>query len=336
MSLYLQLQTLKFENKNVMEISIKNTKPEILAAFQTVLNENMHQKEIILRLEKEAEEASGKKSPGMTDEDMLRIKSLIEENDELKLKKVSVVIPYVSGPAQGDELLMAVRGWATHFRENFNIVVIGERQDWMNDLVHVIECKQMSDNPPIDIAHKMMLAIESDRVTEKFIWANDDQYLVSYCMLADFETLKCTGKLGEKQFGSNVYQDNKKRTFDLLKKLGRSTWDYSSHTPFVFEKKLLRMVIEQFGLLETAHLVATLYYNFWFPEYVPYNVDTQNALFNDNFKVGVYRPNADFVKLKQLLTAKKIVNNSQSGWSKQFAEIMKSCYPQMSRFESVD
>lgn len=317
-------------------ITEKSTKAEILLAFQTVQNENLQQKEMILRLEKEAEEAAVKKQQGMTDKDLLRVKSLIEENDELKQKKVSVVIPFISGPAQGDELLMAVRGWATHFRENFNIVIIGERQNWMNDQVHVIECLRESDNPPIDIAHKMMLAIESDLVTEKFIWANDDQYLVSPCMMADFETLKCTGKLGEKQFGSNVYQENKKRTFDLLRKLGRSTWDYSSHTPFVFEKTPLKTIINEFGLLETAQLVATLYYNFWFPEYVPYNIDTQHALFNDNFKVGVYRPNADFAKLKQLLPSKKVVNNSQSGWSKQFAEIMRNCYPQMSRFESVD
>jgi len=324
-SLCCNCKWLKFENKNVM-ITQKSNKSEIFSAY-------LQQQETIMRLEKEAEEAPEKKASGMTDEDLIKVKSLISENDELKLKKVTVVIPYVSGPAQGDELLMAVRGWATHFRENFNIVVIGERQKWMNDQVHVIECKRMSDNPPIDIAHKMLLAIESDQVTEKFIWANDDQYLVSKCMLADFETLKCTGKLGEKQFGSNVYQENKKRTFDLLKKLGRSTWDYSSHTPFVFEKAMLRMIIEHFELTKTAHLVATLYYNFWFSEYVPYNLDTQSALYNDNFKVGVYRPNADFAKLKQLLPLKKVVNNSQSGWSKQFADIMKSCYTQMSRFE---
>lgn len=289
-------------------ITEKNTKAEIFSAY-------LQQQETILRLENEAERAATViPSPG----------------------KVSVVIPFISGPAQGDELLMAVRGWATNFMENFNIVVIGERQDWMNDLVHVIECKRMSDNPPIDIAHKMMLAIESDQVTEKFIWANDDQYLVSPCMLADFETLKCTGKLGEKHFGSNVYQENKKRTFDLLKKLGCSTWDYSTHTPFVFHKEPLKLIIDEFKLLETAHLIATLYYNFLFPEYVPYNLDTQNALFNDNFKVGVYRQNADFAKLKQLIPVKKVVNNSQSGWSKQFAEIMKSCYPQKSSFERAD
>ena len=301
-------------------VTEKDSKKEIWAAY-------LQQQETILRLEKEAEQARGSIS-------------IMPENEitEMPAEKpgVTVVIPYVAKFAQGNELLMAVRGWANNFREEFNLVIIGDREPWMSDLVHVIECERKSDNPPIDIAHKMLLAIESDLVTEKFIWANDDQYLVSPCMLADFETLKCTGKLGEKNFGSNVYQENKIRTFELLKKIGRPTWDYSTHTPFVFEKALLSPVIDEFNLLETAHLVATLYLNFWYPDFVPYQLDTQNALFNDNFKAGVYRINADMNRLKELIPRKKVINNSQSGWSKQFSEIMKSCYPQMSRFENAD
>jgi len=290
-------------------ITEKSTKAAIWSAY-------LQQQETIMRLEREAEqEASPSLSKG-------------EEPG-----KVTVVIPYVKGPAQGNELLLTVRGWAKNFAENFNLVIVGDREPWMNDEVTVIECKRASDNPPVDVANKMMLAIESNLVTDKFIWSNDDQYLVSKCMLADFETLKCTGKLGEKYFGSNIYQDNKRKTFELLKKLGCSTWDYSSHTPFVFEKEKLKTLIEKYSLTTSAYLIATLYYNYWFTGWVPYNVDTQTALFNDNFKVGVYRPNADLKKLKELIPVKKVVSNSQSGWTNMFEDVMKSVLHQKSRFE---
>lgn len=291
-------------------ITEKSTKAEIWADY-------LRQKETIMRLEKEAEEAVASPSP----------------SKGVEKEKVSVVIPYVKSLAQGNELLLAVRGWAKNFSENFNIVIIGDREPWMNDELTIIECGRKSDNPPIDIANKMMMAIESEMVTEKFIWSNDDQYIVSPCMLADFEPLKCTGKLGEKYFGSNIYQDNKRKTFELLKKLGCSTWDYSSHTPFVFEKEKLKTLIEKYSLTTSAYLIATLYYNYWFTGWVPYNVDTQTALFNDNFKVGVYRPNADLRKLKELIPVKKVVSNSQSGWTPMFEDVIKGVLHQKSRFE---
>ena len=309
----------------VMDITEKNTKAEIFAAYQAklqyiddCLKENQWLQDQIKDLKSQLE------APVI--HPLAELSSTPEH--------ITVCIPYVRSLAQGNELQLALRGWAENFREEMNIVVIGDREPWMSELVDVIECKRVSDNPPLDVVNKMMLAIESDLVSEKFIWANDDQYLISPCMLADFETLKCTGKLEEKHFSSGIYHQNKKRTFDLLKKEGCQAWDFSSHTPFVFEKEKLFAIIATFNLRTEAHLVATLYFNYYFPGFVPYQCEGRAALENDNLKVGVYRKNADYELLKKLMPRKKIMSNSEAGWTENFAVIVNNRFPKKCRFEN--
>ena len=284
-------------------ISEKNTKAEILEAFAAMAAENQELKH---QLDAPAS----------------------EKNDQ-----VTVVIPYIGKFAQGDELKFALRGWHENFKEKMNVVIIGSGVPKLSEAVHVIECERVGNMPPIDIAHKMLKAIESDLVSEKFIWANDDQYLISPCMLADFEILKCSGKLGEKNFGSTTYQQNKKRTMDLLNKEKLGVWDFSTHTPFVFEKQKLKSLIEKFDLTKVQHLIATVYYNVFFPDFVPLQVDDQVALDHDNIKIGVYRQNADFTRLKKLMPGKKLISNSESGWSPKLAELLANRFPEKCPFE---
>lgn len=299
------------------DISLKNNKAEIFTAYQALQS-------ALAETERQFEELK------------TSINEIPEETKETLFtpERVTVCIPYVKSLAQGNELQLALRGWAEYFKEDMNVVVIGDREDWMSDLVHVIECERFSTNPPLDVVHKMMLAIESDLVSEKFIWANDDQYLISPCMLADFETLKCTGRLGDKGTGSSLYQQNKKRTFDELLKNNQSTWDFSTHIPFVFEKERLLRMIEGLNLTEVPHLVATLYFNAYFPGFVPYECEGPAALENDNLKVGVYRPNADLDRLKNLIQRKKLISNSESGWTEKLSEILNSYFSFQCRFEN--
>jgi hypothetical protein len=291
----------------MIEISEKNTKAEILAAYKT-------EQVARLRLESELENA-----PMAT----------------IGEKPVTVCIPYVKEFAQGNELQLALRSYAKYFKENFNMVVIGDSEPWMNELVEVIECERIGKNPPIDIANKMLLAIESNLVSEKFIWANDDQYLVSPCMMADFEILKYTGQLQGQNFGSDLYQQNKKRTYEYLKGNDMPTLDFSIHLPFVFEKQKLKTLIEELNLTEEAYLISSMYFNYFFPGYAPQLVDdaARTSLMYSNIKIGIYRQNPDMDLVLRLLPGKKFIANSQSGWNAAFSKFMNGLLPEKCLFE---
>jgi hypothetical protein len=263
-----------------------------------------------------------------------RLKAEATEEEASENSKTTVCIPYIKEFAQGNELQLALRAWDKFFHESFNVVIIGDREDWMSDMVDVIECERIADNPPLDVVNKMKLAIESDLVSEKFIWSNDDQYLISPCMLADFETLKCTGKLDKMSFGKTLYQRNKKKTFEALKKAKASTWDYSTHMPFVFEKDKLKHLIEAYKMDKESYLVATMYFNLFYPKFVPLNVESRFSLELDNLKIGVYRPNADLDRLKKLKPRKKLISNSERGWTDAFSKLINGFFPKKCRFEN--
>lgn len=85
---------------------------------------------------------------------------------------------------------MALRSFDKFLRFGVNVVIIGDREEWMSDVVTVIEHECVSDNPQIDVLEKLKLAIAADEVTDKFIWSNDDIYLVAPVMLAHIEVPK--------------------------------------------------------------------------------------------------------------------------------------------------
>ena len=144
---------------------------------------------------------------------------------------VTVVIPYVKKKAQGDELRMALRSLHKFLRFGVNVVVIGDREEWMSDEVTVIEHDCVSDNPQIDVVEKLKLAIAADEVTDKFIWSNDDIYLVAPVMLSHFEIPKNKGFLRPELY-KGIYKENMLRTVELLATFPKL--DFGTHTPVVY------------------------------------------------------------------------------------------------------
>ena len=109
---------------------------------------------------------------------------------------LSVVIPYCKEFAQGNELLFALRSWYTFARFPFRIVVIGDREDWMDtENLTFIECERESDIPSVDTLHKLWVAQNNPEVTERFIWSNDDIYLVNPVSYPHIVIPKVLGKL---------------------------------------------------------------------------------------------------------------------------------------------
>lgn len=289
-------------------ISERNTKKEILEAYAVLQEANA---ELVART---------------TDK---------KEQHENFPEKISVVIPFVAEFAQGNELQLALRSWAEYFKEDFNLVIVGDRLPWMAEDLTVIDAPRVSDNPPLDIVHKMQKVIENAQFTEKFIWANDDQYLISPCHTADFEALKCVGKLENADSGSIQYRRNKEHTLKLLQNAGCGTWDFSTHTPVVYRKSLLKNLIENsfYDVQKTAALIASLYFNVFFPGFVPYNVSSRMALLKDNFRLGVFRREANLKLMQELMPGKKLICNSELGWTPALETILNSVFSEKCRFE---
>lgn len=240
----------------------------------------------------------------------------------------TVVIPYCKEFAQGKELLFALRSWYNNALFPANLVIIGDREDWFGEEVTVIEHQRTSDNPQIDTMEKLKLAIESSEVTERFIWTNDDIYLVNRISLAHIEIPKVLGELNPSQF-KGVYANNMSRTVMLLDKIGLPKLNYGTHTPVLFEKSKLMEMLERFPEAESGVLFSSLYFNSQaFPAHpVVLNWKT------DQFLLPVISQNPDEQKAKELLRRKVFLNNTVSGHSAWLEKFLEQMFPEPSIFE---
>ncbi|WP_321519989.1 hypothetical protein [uncultured Bacteroides sp.] len=244
-----------------------------------------------------------------------------------EIKPITVVIPYAKELAQGKELLFALRSICVNSHFPGKIVIIGDREDWFSDEVTVIPHTRVSDNPQIDTIEKLKIAIDSELVSDKFIWSNDDIYFISPVLLADIEVLKIKGILTPSSF-SGAYRDNMIRTIDLLG--GGEVPDFETHTPVIFEKEKLITLFEKFPELSTGgYLISSIYFNVLFPSFIPMVLDWKE----DQCLLPVVSQGWDINVFNKLISKKKFLNNAESGYSENLIKRLSDLFPDKSDLE---
>ncbi len=269
-----------------------------------------------------------------------QLEELKAEELPLLNQPVSVVFPYVSERehkfqsfARWMELQVTLRSMEKNFTHPFKVVVVGDLEPWMDlDKIHFIESPREGANPPLDIARKMQLVIADEQVSDDFIWMNDDIVFINKVSLADIQVLKAEGQLKLKPDAGKVYQKNKNRTIELLQSMKLPVYDYSTHTPMMYNKDRLAHLIEEFKLTEEAHLISSLYFNFHFREFVPIQMDMNT----DVWKVWTFRSDANLSRLPEFMKVKKWFNYNNLGLTEPVKKILLECFPDPSSFELTE
>ncbi|MBD3589552.1 hypothetical protein [Bacteroides sp. GM023] len=247
----------------------------------------------------------------------------------ITMEHVTVVIPYVKEKAQGDELRMALRSLHKFLRFGVNVVVIGDREEWMSDEVTVIEHDCVSDNPQIDALEKLKLAIAADEVTDKFIWSNDDIYLVAPVMLSHFEIPKNKGFLRPELY-KGIYKENMLRTVELLAVFPKL--DFGTHTPVVYQKQKLVDMFERFPELNAGgYLISSVYFNTLFGTEPISSIELNWQ--SDNIALSIISKQPDSKKFEELVSKKMFLNNAESGYSDFLMKYLLGMFPDKSDFE---
>lgn len=236
-----------------------------------------------------------------------------------------VVIPYKASEAQGNEIHLAIYGWLKHFKERFRLIIIGDEPrdidytlpENVSEITHLPHTCQ-TDNPPLDIIAKLQEVIIAYPEYPGIILTNDDIYPVNDFDITEVKLLKSDGLLTDRKSTGNLYTENRTKTLKLLQTEHLQVYDYGCHTPVYLETAKLLELIEKFNMTEESYLITSLYFNYFYPNRIPLKLDLQY----DNLKAGVYRQNANLMMLKDISHRKIWINNSVSGWNKEFEQIM--------------
>lgn len=242
---------------------------------------------------------------------------------------ISVVIPYLASAASGDELKYALRAWAENFPE-CQIVIIGDRPDFISDqVVHIPHVAEFA-SPQLDVTAKLMQAIASDLISEDFILTNDDIYPVNHIELADIAELKSAGFLGSTKRNANPkYMAKLLRTKDLLEARKLPIHDYSTHTPYLLNKTRLAKVIARYKADQEPLLISSLYFNTCFPKEVPQLIKGGPT---GELIAYVYRSNPNLDILEEAFLNRKFINHNSEGYPA-VRPFLEQFFPDKSRFE---
>ena len=246
----------------------------------------------------------------------------------VKTDHTSVVFPYCKEFAQGKELLYALRSWYKNCCFQANFVVIGDKEDWFSEEICFIECPRVSDNPSVDTYHKLKVALESDKVTDDFVWTNDDIYVLQPIDLSHIQLPKVIGLLDISKY-RGFYRENMQRTIDCLNQLGAACQNYGTHTPVMFNKaSWLGLIAKLDEQITQGMLYTSIYFNLQQPQVTAVTLDWRK----DPFLLPVVSQNPSTEVVKSLLP-KMFLNNARSGYSPWLESFLDKEFPAKCLFE---
>lgn len=148
----------------------------------------------------------------------------------------SIVIPLGVGSRWNNtELRYALRSVEKHLIGYGEVFIVGEKPDWLRNVVH-IPCRDYGDktyDKERNIDCKIIAACADDRVTDNFLFMNDDHFLLQDYQAGDFPYY-CHGWLSEFM----TVTDYKYTIGNMLQVYKEPMPYFDVHCPIIYNKYL--------------------------------------------------------------------------------------------------
>lgn len=150
----------------------------------------------------------------------------------------SLVIPLGSGsPYNNSELRYALRSIEKHLKIYSGVFIVGEKPEWIQNVTH-IPAKDLPAKKQLSIRNKILLACADPRVTDEFIFTNDDIFLLKdTCSIPNY----CAGTIETvRERGARPLQEE-------LSKKSLSNVHFDVHAPILYDKYIFPEAMREFS-----------------------------------------------------------------------------------------
>lgn len=177
---------------------------------------------------------------------------------------IDLIFPLGKGSKiNDDELRFTLRSIQKHIKNYRNIVLVGHKPDWIQNVIH-IPAEDSHACKETNIYKKVLLACQTEEITEDFLFFNDDHFI-----LQDFDATQFPFFYkGDLLFvlkhllPYNKYSACVHKTAYKLKELNLETKNFDTHTPIIYNKKKFIEVMTAFDWEPRfGYVVKSLYAN---------------------------------------------------------------------------
>lgn len=176
---------------------------------------------------------------------------------------INIVYPLIN--SGWDELKYSLRSLEQHFKEDFEVTVIGDYEPtWINNVSYIKTPRYSTPNA--DTGSKLRLCT---LIFDNFIWMNDDIYLAKDTTLAEMKTIYAKEKYSvESHKGANAWIEIATKSYDAVAKVfpEKTLFNYVTHTPFYFESDKLIQVNDILPIFDGSLDAIICYLNVTGPE----------------------------------------------------------------------
>ena len=239
-----------------------------------------------------------------------------------------IVIPYITGESQGNELRYCIAGWRQHFMERYHIAVVGDYHKIVDtgDDITYIPCKRVEEKDGqyrchLDFVNKFKAALREFPNTSGFIFCCDDYYAINDFTIEDVKSWKYIGESEFSRNSKNHWRRDKAKTANKLREDGYPTLNYTTHLPQWYEWGKLIALWNKYNMAEESYVMEDLYYNIYHKDEPLIQLSK-----DDNIKLGIHEKNVSAQTIRDALKTKIWINNSVKGWSPMLWQILKVHY----------
>jgi hypothetical protein len=180
---------------------------------------------------------------------------------------ISAVWVYWAGGAKNDELRYSIRSTEANLQGISNYIICGDVPSWFTG--GAIPSSRTTaggiSKKWVDSIVKLQRIIDSELVTERFVWLYDDTFFLKPIHAKEFYNPFAAGSLPLHSM-SGTWGRTRAITARMLEAAGMPRYDYSTHCPIVYEKDRLQKTINEFRCRDYPALIESLYCNQWHRE----------------------------------------------------------------------
>jgi len=248
-------------------------------------------------------------------------------------KQYDILYPIGAGSQWNDaELRYSLRAIEQNLKGYRNIFIVGRCPDFIDKskVIHIPADDPLNSNADGNISLKVLKACQNERLSDDFLFINDDHIINKSMRISDigYYHKGNFADFPESFWNTELHRRRLKRTFEILKERGLSTYHFDLHVPIIFNKQKFKQTIPSFDFTKgIGFTTKSIYAN-------PVIPDTKKEFIGER-KKKIFK----FLKIDtiaKVFDKAKFISYNDFGLNGELKYFLAKRYPERSQYELYD